>query len=58
MLLTFALIVLFEEGRSLLVGNDFLRANPCALDFPSHHRGFSYSAYRFAVMASAFCSHS
>jgi branched-chain amino acid transport system permease protein len=52
-LLTFALILLFEEGRSLLVGNDFYSVPvPRALDFSVPiTAGFSYSAYRFAVIA-------
>jgi len=51
-LLTFALILLFEEGRSLLVGNDFHAvAVPAALDVSVPiTAGFSYSAYRFAVI--------
>lgn len=51
-LLTFALILLFEEGRSLLVGNDFHSvAVPAVLDWPVPiTEGFSYSAYRFAVI--------
>jgi branched-chain amino acid transport system permease protein len=52
-LLTFALILLFEELRSFLVGNDFHAvAVPALLDFSvpiTAH--FSYSAYRFAVIA-------
>jgi branched-chain amino acid transport system permease protein len=52
-LLTFALILLFEETRSLLVGNDFYSVPvPEALDFSVPiTSGFSYSAYRFAVIA-------
>jgi branched-chain amino acid transport system permease protein len=52
-LLTFALILLFEEGRSLLVGNDFYAVPvPRAFDFSVPiTSGFSYSAYRFAVIA-------
>src|SRR5689334_21603370 len=52
-LLTFALILLFEEGRSMLVGNDFYSVPvPQALDFSVPiTEGFSYSAYRFAVIA-------
>jgi branched-chain amino acid transport system permease protein len=52
-LLTFALILLFEEGRSLLVGNDFYAvATPAALDFSIPIvEGFSYAAYRFVVIA-------
>lgn len=51
-LLTFALILLFEEGRSLLVGNDFYSVPvPALLDFSVPiMSGFSYSAYRFAVI--------
>jgi branched-chain amino acid transport system permease protein len=52
-LLTFALILLLEEGRSLLAGNDFHSVPvPSALDFSIPVvPGFSYSAYRFAVIA-------
>ncbi len=52
-LLTFALILLFEETRSLLVGNDFYSVPvPEAFDFSVPiTSGFSYSAYRFAVIA-------
>ena len=52
-LLTFALILLFEEARSLLVGNDFHSVQiPALLDFSIPiTAGFSYSAYRFAVIA-------
>lgn len=51
-LLTFALILLFEEGRSLLLGNDFHSVPvPSALDFSVPVTdGFAYSAYRFAVL--------
>lgn len=51
-LLTFALILLFEEARSLLVGNDFYSVPvPAILDFSVPiTAGFSYSAYRFAVI--------
>jgi branched-chain amino acid transport system permease protein len=51
-LLTFALILIFEETRSLLVGNDFHSVPiPEMLDFPVPiTAGFSYSAYRFAVI--------
>jgi branched-chain amino acid transport system permease protein len=51
-LLTFALILLFEEGRSLLVGNDFYSVPiPNALDFSIPIvEGFSYAAYRFVVI--------
>jgi branched-chain amino acid transport system permease protein len=52
-LLTFALILLFEEGRSLLVGNDFYSVPiPAMFDFSVPiTSGFSYSAYRFTVIA-------
>src|SRR5262249_34045677 len=52
-LLTFALILLFEEGRSLLIGNDFYSVPvPQSLDFSVPITAdFSYSAYRFAVIA-------
>lgn len=52
-LLTFALILLFEEARSLLVGNDFYSVPvPQLFDFSIPiTAGFSYSAYRFAVIA-------
>ncbi len=51
-LLTFALILLFEEGRSLLVGNDFYSVPiPNALDFSIPIvEGFSYAAYRVVVI--------
>lgn len=51
-LLTFALILLFEEGRSILIGNDFHSvAVPAALDIAVPMVGdFSYSAYRLAVL--------
>jgi branched-chain amino acid transport system permease protein len=51
-LLTFALILLFEEFRSFLVGNDFHSVPvPTALDFSVPiTAGFSYSAYRFVVI--------
>ena len=51
-LLTFALILLFEEGRSLLVGNDFYSVPiPAILDFSVPITpDFNYSAYRFAVI--------
>jgi branched-chain amino acid transport system permease protein len=51
-LLTFALILLFEEGRSLIVGNDFYSVPvPKILDFSVPiTSGFSYSAYRFVVI--------
>lgn len=52
-LLTFALILLAEEARSALVGNDFHSVPiPAAFDFSIPiTAGFSYSAYRFAVIA-------
>ncbi len=51
-LLTFALILIFEEARSLLVGNDFHSvAVPAALDFSIPITvGFSYAAYRLVVI--------
>lgn len=51
-LLTFALILLFEEGRSMLAGNGFHSvAVPAALDISIPVApGFSYSAYRLAVL--------
>jgi branched-chain amino acid transport system permease protein len=51
-LLTFALILIFEETRSLLIGNDFHSVPvPAILDFSIPIMpGFSYSAYRFAVI--------
>jgi branched-chain amino acid transport system permease protein len=51
-LLTFALILLFEEARSLLLGNDFHSVPvPAVLDFSVPvGGGFAYSAYRFAVL--------
>ena len=51
-LLTFALILLFEEARSLLFGNDFHSVPvPAMLDFSVPVAGdFSYSAYRLAVL--------
>jgi branched-chain amino acid transport system permease protein len=51
-LLTFALILIAEELRSLTVGNDFYSvAVPAALDFSVPiTASFSYSAYRFAVI--------
>lgn len=51
-LLTFALILLFEEGRSLLVGNNFHSvAVPPILDRVVPIVGdFAYSAYRLAVL--------
>ena len=52
-LLTFALILLFEEARSFLAGNDFHSFPvPAVLDFSVPVAGdFSYSAYRLAVLA-------
>jgi branched-chain amino acid transport system permease protein len=52
-LLTFALILLFEEARSLIIGNDFYSVPvPALFDFSVPiTAGFSYSAYRFAVIA-------
>lgn len=52
-LLTFALILLFEEARSVLLGNDFHSVPvPAVLDFSVPVTAdFSYSAYRFAVLA-------
>ena len=51
-LLTFALILLFEEGRSMLLGNDFHSVPvPAALDVSVPIvGGFSYSAYRLVVL--------
>lgn len=51
-LLTFALILLAEELRWLVAGNDFYAvAVPSVLDFPVPITGgFAYSAYRFAVI--------
>lgn len=50
-LLTFALILLFEEARSLLLGNDFHSVPvPAVLDFPVPVGDFAYSAYRLAVL--------
>jgi branched-chain amino acid transport system permease protein len=51
-LLTFALILLAEEGRSFLLGNDFHSVPvPPLLDFSVPvTAGFSYSAYRLAVI--------
>ena len=51
-LLTFALILLFEEARSMLAGNDFHSvAAPPALDLSIPvTEEFAYSAYRFAVL--------
>ncbi len=52
-LLTFALILLFEEARSIVAGNDFHSVPvPAWLDVPVPvAAGFSYSAYRLAVLA-------
>ena len=52
-LLTFALILLFEETRSFIVGNDFHSVPvPDLFNFSVPiMAGFSYSAYRFAVIA-------
>jgi branched-chain amino acid transport system permease protein len=52
-LLTFALILLFEEARSALVGNQFHSVPiPAILDFSVPVIGdFGYSAYRLAVLA-------
>jgi branched-chain amino acid transport system permease protein len=51
-LLTFALILLFEEARSALLGNDFHAVPvPAILDFSVPvTRDFAYSAYRLAVL--------
>jgi branched-chain amino acid transport system permease protein len=51
-LLTFALILLAEEGRSFLLGNDFHSVPvPAALDFSVPiTEGFSYAAYRLTVI--------
>jgi branched-chain amino acid transport system permease protein len=51
-LLTFALILLFEEARSALLGNDFHSVPvPAALDFSVPVTAdFAYSAYRLAVL--------
>jgi branched-chain amino acid transport system permease protein len=51
-LLTFALILLAEEGRSFLLGNDFHSVPvPPSLDFSVPvTAGFSYSAYRLVVI--------
>jgi branched-chain amino acid transport system permease protein len=56
-LLTFALILLFEEFRSLLVGNDFHSVPiPDALNFSVPiTAGFSYAAYRFVVIGVCLC---
>lgn len=52
-LLTFALILILEELRSALVGNDFHAVPvPAALDFSIPITSqFSYAAYRFVVIA-------
>jgi branched-chain amino acid transport system permease protein len=52
-LLTFALILLFEEARSALFGNQFHSVPiPASLDFTVPViGGFGYSAYRLAVLA-------
>ena len=52
-LLTFALILIFEELRSYVVGNDFHAVPvPAVLDFSVPiTAGFSYAAYRFVVIA-------
>ncbi len=51
-LLTFALILLFEEGRSMLLGNDFHGVPvPPLLDVSVPVvGGFAYSAYRLVVL--------
>lgn len=51
-LLTFALVLLFEEGRSLLLGNDFHAVPvPAILDFSVPITAdFAYSAYRIFVL--------
>jgi branched-chain amino acid transport system permease protein len=56
-LLTFALILLFEEFRSLVVGNDFHSVPiPDALNFSVPiTAAFSYAAYRFVVIAVCLC---
>ncbi len=52
-MLTFALILLFEEARAALVGNEFHAVPvPALLDFSVPViGGFAYSAYRLAVLA-------
>ena len=52
-LLTFALILLFEEARAALLDNQFHSvAVPAVLDFSVRMTGeFAYSAYRIAVLA-------
>jgi branched-chain amino acid transport system permease protein len=56
-LLTFSLILIFEELRSLLVGNDFHSVPvPTAFDFSVPiTAGFSYAAYRFVVIGVCLC---
>ncbi len=56
-LLTFALILLFEEARAALLDNQFHSvAVPAALDFSVRVTGeFSYSAYRIAVLGICLC---
>ncbi len=56
-LLTFALILLFEEARSALLDNQFHSvAVPAVLDFSVHVTGdFAYSAYRIAVLGICLC---
>jgi branched-chain amino acid transport system permease protein len=51
-LLTFALILLFEEARAALIGNDFHSVPiPQVLDFSVPiTSGFNYAAYRFFVI--------
>jgi len=51
-LVTFALILIFEEMRALAVGNDFHSVPvPAILDFSVPiTAGFSYAAYRFMVI--------
>lgn len=50
-LLTFALILLFEEARSVLLGNEFHSVPvPAVLDFSVPVGDFAYSAYRLAVL--------
>lgn len=55
-LLTFALILLFEEARAALLDNQFHSvAVPAALDFSVQVTAdFAYSAYRIAVLAICF----
>jgi branched-chain amino acid transport system permease protein len=52
-LLTFALILLFEEARAALLGNEFHAVTvPSMLDFSVPViGGFAYSAYRLVVLA-------